>query len=104
MAWGLSYSLCRRRDPQPITLRWLLEHGGDPKCGSEAIWKSRGIPHPGTALDYLLGADVRDPEVVATCIEILPRVGGKSKHAPPAVGGDSSGSMTQTLPTTVLYY
>ena len=80
-----------------ITLRWLLEHGADPNCGSEAIWKSRGIPHPGTALDYLLGAYVRDPEVMATCIEILLRAGGKSNHAPPAVLAVIRGSMTELV-------
>jgi ankyrin repeat protein len=80
-----------------ITLRWLLDHGADPNCGSEAIWKSRGIPHPGTALDYLLGAYVRDPEVMATCIEILLRAGGKSKHAPPAVLAVIRGSMTELV-------
>jgi ankyrin repeat protein len=81
----------------PITLRWLLEHGADPNCGSEAIWKSRGIPHPGTALDYLLAAYVRDPEVMATCIEILLRAGGKSNHAPPAVLAVIRGSMTELV-------
>jgi ankyrin repeat protein len=81
----------------PITLRWLLEHGADPNCGSEAIWKSRGIPHPGTALDSLLGAYVRDPEVMASCIEILLRAGGKSKHAPPAVLAVIRGSMTELV-------
>jgi len=81
----------------PIALRWLLEHGANPNCGSEAIWKSRGIPHPGTALDYLLGAYVRDPEVMATCIEILLRAGGKSKHAPPAVLAVIRGSMTELV-------
>jgi len=81
----------------PITLRWLLEHGADPNCGSEAICKSRGIPYPGTALDYLLGAYVRDPEVMATCIEILLRAGGKSNHAPPAVLAVIRGSMTELV-------
>jgi ankyrin repeat protein len=81
----------------PITLRWLLDHGADPNCGSEAIWKSRGTPHPGTALDYLLGAYVRDPEVMAACIEILLRAGGKSKHAPPAVLAVIRGSMTELV-------
>jgi len=81
----------------PMTLRWLLEHGADPNCGSEAKWKSRGIPHPSTALDYLLGAYVRDPEVLATCIEILLRVGGKSKHAPPAVLAVIRGSMIELV-------
>ena len=64
----------------PHTLHWLLEHGSDPNCGSEAAWKARGIPHPGTALDYLLGTYVRDPGVLGACMEILLRTGGKSKH------------------------
>jgi ankyrin repeat protein len=42
----------------PGTLHWLLEHRADPNCGNEASWKTRGIPHPGTALDYLLGTNV----------------------------------------------
>lgn len=69
----------------PGSLHWLLEHGADPNCGNEASWKGRGIPHPGTALDYLLGTYVREPEVLSACIEILLRVGGKSKHESPAV-------------------
>ena len=79
----------------PDTLRWLLEHGADPNCGSEAVWKARGIPHPGTALDYLLGAYVRDPEVLGACIEILLRAGGKSKHESPAVLAVIRGRMTE---------
>lgn len=67
------------------TLNWLLEHGADPNCGNEASWKARGMPHPGTALDYLLGTYVRDPEALSACIEILLRAGGKSKHESPAV-------------------
>jgi ankyrin repeat protein len=69
----------------PGTLHWLLEHGADPNCGNEASWKARGIAHPGTALDYLLGTYVRDPEVLSACIEILLRAGGKSKHESSAV-------------------
>jgi hypothetical protein len=69
----------------PDTLHWLLEHGADPNCGSEEAWKARGVSHPGTALDYLLGAYVRDAEVLGACIEILLRAGGKSKHESPAV-------------------
>ncbi len=69
----------------PGSLHWLLEHGADPNCGSETVWKARGIPHPGTALDYLLGTYVRDPAVLGACIEVLLRAGGKSKHESPAV-------------------
>ena len=69
----------------PGTLRWLLEHGADPNCGSAELWKSRGIPHPGTALDYLLGAYIRDTEALSACIDVLLRAGGKSRHDSPAV-------------------
>ena len=77
------------------TLHWLLEHGADPNCGSEALWRARGIPHPGTALDYLLGAYVRDPEVLGACIEVLLRAGGKSKHESRAVMAVIRGRMTE---------
>src|SRR3984957_19914692 len=79
------------------TLHWLLEHGADPNCGSEALWRARGIPHPGTALDYLLGAYVRDPEVLGACIEVLLRAGGKSKHESPAVLAVIRGRVTELV-------
>jgi ankyrin repeat protein len=66
-------------------LRWLLEHGADPNCGSEGLWRSRGVPHPGTALDYLLVAYVRDPGALRACIDLLLDAGGRSKHEAPAV-------------------
>ncbi|MGC1449125.1 MAG: ankyrin repeat domain-containing protein [Candidatus Sulfotelmatobacter sp.] len=81
--YPILFAACETLNPR--TLHWLLEHGADPNCGNEALWKSRGIPHPGTALDYLLGTYVRDPEVLANCIEILLHAGGKSKQTPPAV-------------------
>ena len=49
------------------------------------VLEDSGIPHPGTALDYLLGTYVRDPEVLSACIEILLRFGGKSKYEFPAI-------------------
>jgi ankyrin repeat protein len=67
------------------SLHWLLEHGADPNCGDEGSWKARGVPHPGTALDYLLGTYVRDPQALSACIDILLRFGGKSKHELPAI-------------------
>jgi ankyrin repeat protein len=86
-AWHGTYPIifaaCEALDPD--SLRWLLNHGADPNCGSEALWKSRGAPHPGSALDYLLRAYVREPEVLSTCIGILLDAGGKSKHDAPAV-------------------
>ncbi|MDQ2774150.1 MAG: ankyrin repeat domain-containing protein [Acidobacteriota bacterium] len=67
------------------SLQWLVDHGGDPNCGSEELWKSRGVPHPGTALDYVLGAYIREPERLGSCIDILLNAGGRSKHEAPAV-------------------
>jgi ankyrin repeat protein len=86
-AWHAYYPIlfapCETLNPR--SLEWLLEHGADPDCGSEAQWKARGVRHPGTALDYLLGTYVRDSEALRACLEILVRAGGKSKHESPAV-------------------
>ncbi len=79
----------------PVSLKWLLDRGADPHCGTRTAWKARGIPHPGTALDYLLGTYVRDPDLLNACIEILLRAGGKSKHESPAVLAVVRGSMTE---------
>lgn len=79
------------------SLSWLLEHGADPNCGSEVAWKARGIPHPGTALDYLLGTYVRDPESLSACIDVLLRGGGRSKQASPAVLAVVRGRMTDLV-------
>ncbi len=81
--YPILYAACETLSPG--ALHWLLEHGANPNCGNESSWKARGVPHPGTALDYLLGTYVRDPEVLDACIEILLRAGGKTKHESPAV-------------------
>ncbi len=86
-AWHGSYPVlfapCETLDPD--SLQWLLEHGADPNCGSEQLWKSRGVPHPGTALDYLLATYVREPAAMSQCIELLLKAGAQSKHASPAM-------------------
>jgi ankyrin repeat protein len=82
-SYPIIYASCEVLDP--ASLQWLLDHGADPNCGSDELWKSRGVPHPGTALDYLLGAYVRAPEVLSTCIDILLKAGGKSQYRVPAV-------------------
>ena len=86
-AWHGTYPIlfaaCETLNPD--TLRWLLERGADPNCGSEEVWKSRGVPHPGTALDYLLGAYVRDSEALGACMDVLLGAGGKSRYDFPAV-------------------
>ena len=86
-AWHGSFPIifapCEALDPQ--SLEWLLNHGADPNCGTEELWKARGVPYPGAALDYLLGAYVRAPELLNTCIDLLLAAGGKTKYQAPSV-------------------
>jgi hypothetical protein len=70
---------------EPTALAWLLQHGADPNCGDESTWKSRGEPHPGTALDYLLGTYVRDQEALNASIRLLQEAGGFSRYDQPGV-------------------
>ena len=86
-AWHGSYPIifAACEAPDPDSWQWLLDHGANPNCGSDELWKTRGVPHPGTALDYLLGAYVRAPEVLSTCINILLKAGGNSKYQDPSV-------------------
>jgi ankyrin repeat protein len=79
----------------PGSLNWLLQHGADPNCGTEAAWNARGLSHPGTALDYLLGTYIRDPEVLSSCIEMLLQAGGRTKHEYPAVLAVLRGGMAE---------
>jgi hypothetical protein len=86
-AWNGSYPIifapCETLDP--VSLDWLLRHGADPNCGNEATWLSTGHPHPGTALDYLLGTYVRSKERLNTSIDLLRSAGGTSRHDEPGV-------------------
>jgi ankyrin repeat protein len=82
-SYPIIFAACEVLDPD--SLQWLLDHDADPNCGSDESWQTRGVPHPGTALDYLLGAYIRAPEVLSTCIDILLNAGGKSKYQVPGV-------------------
>ena len=60
----------------PVTMRWLLEHGANPDC-----------PKAGrkyTALDYLIGAYERSDELPA-CIDLLSLAGGRTRFDLPGV-------------------
>jgi ankyrin repeat protein len=81
--YPIIFAACEVLDPD--SLRWLLDHGADPNCGSNESWKTRGVEHPGTALDYVLSAYVRAPEVLNTCIDLLLNAGGESRYQEPAV-------------------
>jgi len=59
----------------PAPLRWLLEHGADPNCGS----------HHSTALDYLLGTYARSQERLSACIDLLLDAGGTTRYDAPGV-------------------
>ena len=64
------FSACEAVDP--VSLRWLLEHGANPDC------------RPVSALDYQIEAYWRTPKL-AECIEILVAAGAKTKYDEPAV-------------------
>ncbi|MSV29803.1 MAG: hypothetical protein EXQ52_13815 [Bryobacterales bacterium] len=78
-AWHSNYPVifaaCEALDP--VSLRWLLEHGADPDCG--------GNLHSGTALDYVIGTYARAPERLSRCIDMLLEAGGTTKYNAPPV-------------------
>jgi ankyrin repeat protein len=60
----------------PVSLKWLLDHGADPNC-----------PKPDrqtTALDYLIGTYPRSPEL-GDCIDLLLHAGGVTRYDVPGV-------------------
>jgi len=78
LRWGwfpALFTACENLDPEP--LQWLLNHGADP---------NRGNPKdPGTALDYVIKTYPRDPDRLATCIEILLAAGAHTRYDVPGV-------------------
>lgn len=81
--YPIIFATCEAVNPEGM--RWLLEHGADPNCGSPEDWKDPKHPHPGTALDYVIGAYARAPEILSECIEILLAVGGRTRYSAPSV-------------------
>ena len=65
----------------PEALRWLVTHGADPNCGAP----KQGAPHPGTALDYVIGSYARRPTDLSACIDILLDAGGTTRYNSPPV-------------------
>jgi ankyrin repeat protein len=72
------FSPCETVDP--VTLKWLLDHGANPNCGDP----DREYPSMGTALDYVIGSYWRSPQL-SECIDILLKAGGVTKYNVPAV-------------------
>lgn len=76
-AWNGSFPIifspCEAVDP--VTLKWLLDHGADPNCeGNGEV----------TALDYLVESYQRSPSL-SLCIEYLLHTGGVTKYDLPGV-------------------
>ncbi len=77
--YPIIFASCEAMDP--ATLGWLLVHGADPNCGGPKA----GMPHPGTALDYVIGSYARSPRRLSACIELLLEAGGATRYRAPAV-------------------
>jgi len=60
------------------SIRWLLDHGANPNCARA------GRTYPDNALDYVIGAYSRSPQL-AECIDILLEAGCVSRHDVPPV-------------------
>ena len=86
-AWHGSYPIifapCETLDS--TALAWLLQHGADPNCGDETTWQPKQIPHPGTALDYLLGTYIRNKESLNVSINLLQDAGGRTHYDAPGI-------------------
>jgi ankyrin repeat protein len=63
---------------EPVSIRWLLEHGANPNCAREER------KYPVNALDYVIGTYSRS-ERLAECIDVLVAAGGVAKLDNPAV-------------------
>jgi hypothetical protein len=81
--YPIIFATCEAVNPEGM--RWLLDHGADPNCGAPEDWKDPKHPHPGTALDYVIGSYGRLPERLSTCIEILLAAGGRTRYSAPPV-------------------
>ncbi|HTQ95915.1 MAG TPA: ankyrin repeat domain-containing protein, partial [Candidatus Acidoferrum sp.] len=61
---------------EPLSLRWLLDHGADPNC------QDPSGKHPGSALDYVIGTYSRS-ENLPRCIDILSQAGTVTRYSDP---------------------
>ncbi len=77
------FAPCETLDPE--SLRWLLQHGADPNCGTASQWEDEQQSYPGTALDYVLGTYVRGKDALNKSIKILQDAGGLTRFDEPGV-------------------
>jgi ankyrin repeat protein len=63
---------------EPVPIRWLLEHGGNPNCAKP------GRKYPGTALDQVIGTYGRSAQL-GECIDLLLGAGGVTKYNVPPI-------------------
>lgn len=68
------FAPCETMDP--VSIRWLLEHGADPNC--------RKPGRSDTALDYVIGTYVRSADL-GECVDLLMQAGGTSRYDLPGV-------------------
>lgn len=81
--YPIIFAACEAVDPE--ALKWLLDHGADPNCGVSHQGIAQRTPHPGTALDYLIGAYSRSPQELSACMDSLLDAGGVTRYKTPAV-------------------
>jgi ankyrin repeat protein len=63
----------------PVSLKWLLEHGANPNATDPRN------PASETPLEYVIGSYGRSVELLAQCIDLLLEAGGRARYAEPAV-------------------
>ena len=85
LAWFLSDHFRCVRNPRSNDPRLAPTAWRGPNCGDESTWRSSGMQHPGTALDYLLGTYVRDKDALNASINLLQDAGGVSLYDQPGI-------------------
>jgi ankyrin repeat protein len=73
--YPIIFAPCEAFDP--LSLKWLLEHGANPNCDDDPRRK-----YPGTALDFVIGTYGRSKQLSA-CIDILVEAGCVTRYNQP---------------------
>ena len=86
-AWHGSYPvlLAPYETLDPTSLRWLLQRGADPNCGTAFLRRSLAQRHPRTVLAYLLGTYARGKGALNESIKLLQQAGSLSRYDEPGI-------------------
>ena len=76
------FASCEAMDP--AALKWLLDHGANPNL-RDPRQSAAGHAYPGTALDYLVASYGRDPQLLASCTDVLLDAGGQTRYDVPGL-------------------